>query len=98
MLHLGLDEFPASELVHIIAPIGATFLRQKVAQMRVSSKCPRVESSFGVVPSPSSSIGDPSVEAYVNLTAVATPSLSTLDDSNICHMLETVMTNQAAHG
>ena len=97
MLRLGLDEFPASELVHIIAPIGATFLRQKVAQMRVSSKCPRVESSFGVVPSPSS-IGDPSVEAYVNLTAVATPSLSTLDDSNICHMLETVMTNQAAHG
>ena len=27
LLHLGLDEFPASESVHIIAPIGATFLR-----------------------------------------------------------------------
>ena len=27
LLHLGLDGFPASELVHIIAPIGATFLR-----------------------------------------------------------------------
>ena len=27
LLHLGLGEFPASELVHIIAPIGATFLR-----------------------------------------------------------------------
>ena len=27
LLHLGLDEFPASEPVHIIAPIGATFLR-----------------------------------------------------------------------
>ena len=26
LLHLGLDEFPASKPVHIIAPIGATFL------------------------------------------------------------------------
>ena len=27
LLFLGLDDFPASELVHIVAPIGATFLR-----------------------------------------------------------------------
>ena len=27
LLHLGLDEFPDSKPVHIIAPIGATFLR-----------------------------------------------------------------------
>ena len=27
LLHLGLNEFLASEPVHIIAPIGATFLR-----------------------------------------------------------------------
>ena len=27
LLHLGLEEFPMSEPVHIIAPIGATFLR-----------------------------------------------------------------------
>ena len=27
LLHLGLEDFPTSELVHIIAPIGATFLR-----------------------------------------------------------------------
>ena len=40
--HLGLVEFPASEPVHIIAPIGATFLRQRAAQMSASSKCPRV--------------------------------------------------------
>ena len=33
LLHLGLDEFPTFEPVHIIAPIGATFLRQKAAQM-----------------------------------------------------------------
>ena len=31
LLHLGLDEFPTFELVHIISPIGATFLRQRAA-------------------------------------------------------------------
>ena len=31
LLHLGLDEFPASEPVHIIASIGATFLGQRAA-------------------------------------------------------------------
>ena len=45
LLHLGLEEFPTSEIVHIIAPIGATFLTQRVTQMRASSKRPRVESS-----------------------------------------------------
>ena len=49
LLHLGLDEFSVSKLVHIIAPIGATFLRQRAAQMRASSKRPRVEPS-GVAP------------------------------------------------
>ena len=34
LLHLGLDEFPTSESVHIIAPIGATFFKQRAAQMR----------------------------------------------------------------
>ena len=31
LLDLGLEDFLASEPVHIIAPIGATFLRQKAA-------------------------------------------------------------------
>ena len=31
LLDLGLDDFPAFEPVHIIAPIGATFLRQRAA-------------------------------------------------------------------
>jgi len=30
LLDLGLEDFPASEHVHVIAPIGATFLRQRV--------------------------------------------------------------------
>ena len=28
LLHLNLDNFPASKPVHIVAPIGATFFRQ----------------------------------------------------------------------
>ena len=40
LLFLGLDDFPASEPVHIVAPIGATFLRQRAAHRRESSKCP----------------------------------------------------------
>ena len=46
-LHLGLKDFLGSEPVHIIAPIGATFLKQRAAQMKASSKRPRVESSTG---------------------------------------------------
>ena len=101
LLHLGLEEFPTSEPVHIIALIGATFLRQRAAQMRASSKRPKVKSS-GVVPPPPSSTGDTSVETSVYPTAAAAtkaaiPPPSTLDDSNIRRMLETVMTVQAAH-
>ena len=44
LLDLGLEDFPASEPVHIIAPIGATFLRQRASQLKASSKHPRVES------------------------------------------------------
>ena len=45
LLDLGLDHFLAFEAVHIIAPIGATFLRQKATQLKASSKRPCVESS-----------------------------------------------------
>ena len=101
LLHLGLDEFPASEPVYIIAPIGATFLRQKAAQMRASSKRPRVESS-GVAPPPPSSTSDTTDEEFVDPTtataATVVPPPSTSDDSDLRRMLETVMTVQAAHG
>ena len=98
LLHLGLEEFPASEPVHIITPIGATFLRQKAAQMRASSKCPRVESSSSVEPPPPPSLGDSTTDTFVDSTAAAAPPPSTSDDSNIRRMLDTVITIQAAHG
>ena len=47
LLDLGLEDFAVSEPVLIIAPIGATFLRQRVAQLKASSKRPIVESSTG---------------------------------------------------
>ena len=86
-----------SELVQIITPIGATFLRQRVAQMRASSKRLRVESS-SVAPPPPSSSNDPTADVYVDPTVAAVPSPSTSDDSSIRCMLDTIMTVQAAHG
>ena len=96
-MHLSLNEFLASEPIHIIFPIGATFLRQRAAQMRASSKHPRVESS-GVAPPSPSSIGDTTAEESIDLAAAVVPPPSTSDDSDIRHMLETVMTIQVAHG
>ena len=92
MLHLGLEDFPTSEPVHIMAPIGATFLRQRAAQMRASSKCPRVESSSGAPPPPPPSLGDPAADKFVDLLVAASPPPSTSDDSSIHRMLDTVMT------
>ena len=92
LLHLGLEEFSASKPIHIITPTGATFLRQRAAQMRASFKCPRVEFSSGVVSPPPSYSGDPTTNAYVDPTAATAPPPSTLDDSSIRCMLETVMT------
>ena len=37
LLFLGLDDFPASKPVHIVTPIGATFLWQRAAHMRAGS-------------------------------------------------------------
>ena len=101
LLHLSLVEFPASEPVHIVAPISATFLRQRAAQLRASSKCHWVEPS-GVAPPPSSSIGDTTAEEpadhAADAVAVDVPPPPPLDDSDIRRMLEIVMTVQVAHG
>ena len=52
LLFLGLDDFPASEPVHVIGPLGATFLRQKAAHLRVDPSVSRGASSSGVPPPP----------------------------------------------
>ena len=65
--------------------------------MRASSKRPRVEPS-SVAPPPPSSTGDTMAEEFVDPVAANVPPPFTLDDSDIRHMLETIMTIQAAHG
>ena len=100
LLFLGLDDFPAFEPIHIVAPIGATFLRQRATHIRESSKRPRVKPS-GTAPPPPSSTGTTSGEASADPVAAviaAGPLPSTSDDFDIRRTLETVMTVQAAHG
>ena len=97
LLDLGLEDFLAFEPIHIIAPIGATFLRQRVAQLKVSSKCSRVESSTGDA-SRAPPFGDPTAEDFVDSTATMDPSLSTSSSSSMCTILETRLTVLAAHG
>ena len=99
-MFLGLDDFPASEPIHIVTPISATFLRQRAAHMRESSKRPRVEPS-STAPPPPFSIGTTSGKASVDPVGAAVgavPPSSTLDDFDIRRTLETIMTVQAAHG
>ena len=95
MLHLGLKDFPAFEPIYIIAPIGATFLRQRAAQLKASSKRPRVESSIGASMPPS---GDPTIEEYVNPIAAVDPPPSSSSNTSLRSMLDIVMIVQAAHG
>ena len=60
--------------------------------MKASSKHPCIDSSLGVAPPPPPSSGDPTTEKYVDLTVVVYPPPSTLGDSSIRSMLDTVMT------
>ena len=57
-LFLDLDVFPASEPVHVIAPIGATFLRQRAAHLRVGPTHLKGVSSSVVPPLLSSTSAD----------------------------------------
>ena len=82
--------------VHIIGPIGATFLRQKPNQMKASSKRPRVESSIGASRPPTSS--EPSAEEHVDPTTAVDPPPSFSSDASLRSMLDFVIIVQAAHG
>ena len=97
LLFLGLDGFPSGEPIHVIAPIGATFLCQRAAQLRVAPSRPRGASSSGVPPPPSST----GVDATETSGAAAdddVPPLTASDDSDIRRTLDHVLTVQAAQG
>ena len=83
LLFLGLDGFPSGEPIHVIAPIGATFLRQRAAHMRAAPSHPQGASS-SVVPLPPSSIGVDTAETSGAAAADAdVPLPTTSDDSDI---------------
>ena len=96
LLFLGLDGFPSGETVHVIAPIGATFLRQRVAHLRVDPLRPRGASS-SVVPPPLSSTGADEESGGAAADADVPPP-TTSDDSDIRRTLDHVLTVHVAHG
>ena len=98
LLFLDLDDFPAGEPVHVIDPIGATFLRQRAAQLRVGSTRPRGVSSGDIPPPPSSTGADTAETSGVAAADADVPPPTTSDDSDIRRTLDHVLTVQAAHG
>ena len=106
--YVRLENVPPLKLIHITAPIGATFLKQRNAQKRNvgpsvgSSKRPRVQSTTRddhaeqspVDPTGTvADIGDDGVHAHSTAADPIIPSPLSLRA-----MMETFMTTQAAHG
>ena len=91
LLYLGLDGFLSGEPVHVIAPIGATFLHQRAAQLRFAPSRPRGASSSGIPPSPSST-GTAAVETLGAAADADVPPPTALDDSDIRRTLDHVLT------
>ena len=85
LLFLGLADFPAGEPIHVVDPLGAIFLRQRAAHLRIDPSIPRGASSSNVPPPPS----------FTGAAAGVPPS-TTSDDSNIRLTLDHVLTVQAA--
>ena len=98
LLFLGLADFPSGEPIHVVAPLGATFLKQRAAHLRVDPSGPR-GASFGVVPPPPSSTGADAAETSSAAAADAdVPPPTTSDDSDFQRTLDHVLTIQAAQG
>ena len=99
LLFLGLVDFPSGEPVHVVAPLDATFLRQRAAHLRVDPSGPRGASSGDVPHSPSSTGVDDAETSGAAVAAVAdVPPLTTSDDLDIRRTLDHVLTVQAAQG
>ena len=93
LLFLGLADFPSNELVHVVGPLGATFLRQRATHLRVNPSIFRDASSSSVPPSPSST---GAAETFGVATAIDVPPPTTSDDSDIRRTLDHVLTIQVA--
>ena len=95
LLFFGLADFPSSEPIHVVAPLGATFLRQRATHLRVDPSGPRGASS-GDVPPPPSSIGVDATKTFSVIAAAEVPPPTTSGDSKIQCTLDHVLTIQAA--
>ena len=80
LLFLGLANFPASEPVHVVGPLSATFLRQRAAHLRADPSVSKGASSSSVPPHPSST---GAAETSGVATAIDVPPPTTSDDSDI---------------
>ena len=97
-LFLGLADFPSGEPIHVVAPLGATFLRQRAAHLRVDPSSPRCASSGIVPPLPSSTGANAAETSGAAATDVDFPPPTTSDDSDIRRTLDHILTFQAAQG
>ena len=91
LLFLGLADFPAGEPIHVVGPLGATFLRQRATHLRADPSGPRGTSSSGVPPPPSSTGTAVETSGAAAAAADILPP-TTLDDSDIRRTLDHVLT------
>ena len=96
LLFLGLADFPTGEPVHVVGPLGATFLRQRAAHLRVDLSVSRGASSSSVPPPPSFTGAAETSDGGGAATNVPPPTTS--NDSNIRRTLDHVLTIQEAQG
>ena len=95
LLFLGLADFPSSKHVHVIGPLGATFLRQRAAHLKADPSVSCGASSSRVPPPPSST---GAAETSSAAAATDVPPPTTSDDPDIQRTLDHVLTVQAAQG
>ena len=98
LLFLSLVDFPSGEPVHVVASLGATFLKQRTAHLRVDPSGPRGTPSGDVPPLPSSTVADADETSSAAVADANNPPPTTLNDSNIQRTLDHVLTVQATQG
>ena len=91
LLFFGLANFSSDEPVHVVAHLGATFFRQRAAQLKVDHLGPRGASS-GDVPPPPSSTGVDVAETFGAAATTNVPPPTTSDDLDIRRTLDHVLT------
>ena len=98
LLFLGLADFPSGEPVHVVTPLGATFLRQRVAHLRVDPSSPRGTPSSDIPPPHSSTGADDAETSGAGAATADVPPPTTSNDSDIRRTLDHVLIVQAAQG